>query len=119
MDENRQWFKSKVGLDATELPRDTSFCGHTILQRDLFVVPDATRDERFADNPLVTGDPYIGFYAGVLLITPDGHALGTLCVIDRVPRTLTPMQQEALRVLSRQAMAQLEIRRQAQELTTN
>ena len=117
IDEQRQWFKSRVGLSASETPREISFCGHTILQRDLLLVPDAARDERFAGNPLVTGDPHIRFYAGVPLVTAENQALGTLCVIDREPRQLSPSQQEALRVLGRQAMAQLELRRQTRDLS--
>lgn len=116
LDEERQWFKSKVGWSAAATPRDHSFCGHAILQPEMFIVPDATQDERFADNPLVTGAARINFYAGVPLITADGHALGTLCVMDRGPRQLTPAQQEALRALGRQVMAQLELRRQTHEL---
>ena len=116
IDDRRQWFKSRVGLSPSELPRDVSFCGHTILQPDLFIVPDATQDERFADNPLVTGDLHIRFYAGAPLVTSGGHALGTICVMDREPRQLSPVQQEALRMLSRQVMAQLELRRQTREL---
>ena len=117
IDEQRQWFKSRVGLSASETPREISFCGHTILQRDLLLVPDAALDERFAGNPLVTGDPHIRFYAGVPLVTAENQALGTLCVIDREPRQLSPSQQEALRVLGRQAMAQLELRRQTRDLS--
>ncbi len=116
IDERRQWFKSMVGLSATEIPRDVSFCAHTILQPDLFIVPDAAQDERFADNPLVTGPAHIRFYAGAPLLTRDRQALGTLCVMDRVPRQLSPSQQEALSALSRQVMAQLELHRQTREL---
>ena len=116
VDENRQWFKSKVGVTIKETSRDISFCGHAIEQSDLFIVPDATLDKRFANNPLVTSDPKIRFYAGAPLITPDGHALGTLCVIDKVPRELRPDQKQALRVLARHVMTQLELRRHSREL---
>ena len=118
IDEQRQWFKANVGLPVSETSRDVSFCGHTILQRELFVVPDAAEDERFADNPLVTGDLHLRFYAGAPLVSAEGQVLGTLCVIDREPRQLTPAQQEALWVLSRQVMAQLELRRQKRELAS-
>ncbi|MDJ1472070.1 GAF domain-containing sensor histidine kinase [Xanthocytophaga flava] len=111
VEQQRQWFKSRVGLDYKELPRETSFCGHAILQAGIFVVKDTHTDERFIDNPLVEGDPGIRFYAGIPLINPDGFRLGTLCVIDRVPRELTSEQQFALQVLGQQVVHQLELRR--------
>ena len=117
VDANRQWFKSKVGTEVTETPRDVAFCAHTILEPDVFVVPDATTDLRFANNPIVTADPNVKFYAGVPLINPEGHALGALCVIDRIPRELTPEQLEALRAVGRQAIKQMELRRNLASLT--
>ncbi len=111
IDTDRQWFKSIYGLDLQETSRDSAFCAHTLLGPELMVVPDAQADPRFADNPLVTGDPHIRFYAGAPLVTEDGYALGSLCVIDRVPRQLTPAQQSALRALGRQASALLEMGR--------
>ncbi|MBR8839329.1 MAG: PAS domain S-box protein [Stigonema ocellatum SAG 48.90 = DSM 106950] len=111
VDAKRQWFKSKVGLEALETPRDVAFCAYSILQPDVFIVPDATIDERFATNPLVTSDPNVRFYAGFSLTNSEGFVLGTLCVIDHVPRELTPEQVEALRVLGRQVMKQMELRR--------
>ena len=113
VDEERQWFKSRVGFSASETPREWSFCAHAILQRDLTIVPDTTKDPRFAHNPLVVGEPKIRFYAGAPLISTDGHALGTLCVIDYVPREMTSAQQTALRALSRHVMTHLEARRKA------
>jgi len=117
VDEKRQWFKSRVGRAASETPREISFCAHTLLETDLLIVPDAAADARFADSPLVTGEPHLRFYAGAPLLTPEGEALGALCVHDCVPRTLTPEQQQALRVLSRQVMTHLELRRRTRELS--
>ncbi|MDA1099900.1 MAG: response regulator [Proteobacteria bacterium] len=97
VDAGRQWFKSRQGLDATETPRNISFCGHAILGKDIFQVPNAIEDERFADNPLVTGPPNIRFYAGAPLATPDGMKLGTLCIIDTAPRSLSDHDLQMLR----------------------
>ena len=107
----RQWFKSEIGLGVRETPLDVSICRHAILERDFFVVPDTTKDSRFACNPLVTGDPHLRFYAGALLETPEGLPLGTVCVLDYQPRQLTEKQRVALKGLARQVMAQLELRR--------
>ncbi len=120
IDGDRQWFKSRVGLDATETPRDISFCGHAILDNTLFEVSNALDDSRFADNPLVTGAPDIRFYAGMPIINSDGLALGTLCVIDNTPNTLTSKQRDTLAILARQVMRLLEARiasKQIQQLS--
>ncbi len=116
VDTDRQWFKARVGVTVTETARSVSFCAHAIQQPDLFVVPDASRHAQFRDNPLVAGDPHIRFYAGAPLVTPDGHALGTICVVDLVPRTLTREQEDGLHALKRQAEAQLELRANLIEL---
>ena len=116
VDRDRQWFKARVGVAVRETPRSISFCTHAIKQRGIFVVTDASKDERLRDNPQVTGDLHIRFYAGAPLITRDGYALGTLCVVDRHPRTLTSAQAEALAALRRQVEAQLELRRRLIEL---
>lgn len=111
IDEDRQWFKSRLGLKVRETPRKDSFCSHAILRpEELFVVKDAKKDKRFAKNPLVTGYPKIGFYTGVPLVDQEGYALGTLCIIDNKPRTLSKEQQSQLKILSRQAMKLLELR---------
>ncbi len=117
IDENRQWFKSRFGIEVTESPRDGGFCSNAILHADeVLEVRDAMADPRFAEHPLVTAAPHIRFYAGAPLVTPDGHALGALCVIDRIPRTLTAAQLAALRALSRRVVDQLELRQHAHKL---
>jgi diguanylate cyclase (GGDEF)-like protein/PAS domain S-box-containing protein len=114
IDDNRQWFKANVGLPGvTETPRDVAFCAHAILDHGVFEVPDALADPRFADNPLVATAPDIRFYAGATLRLSDGAHVGTLCVIDRVPRRLSEKQREALRLLSIAAVQALESRRMA------
>jgi len=105
IDHDRQWFKSRVGLSATQTSREIAFCSHAILQpADVLVVEDASKDDRFVDNPLVTGDPAIRFYAGAPILTPEGLPLGTVCVLDQVPRVLSGAQQESLQSLSRLVM---------------
>ncbi len=110
IDVSKQWIKSKVGLEITETPRNIAFCAHAILKQGVMIVPDTHRDDRFVDNPLVTGAPYIRFYAGAPLITSDGYALGTLCVVDYEPKQLDEAQIRALEVLSRQVVSHLELR---------
>ncbi|MGH8234956.1 MAG: sensor histidine kinase [Rhodanobacteraceae bacterium] len=111
IDEHRQWFKSEIGLGVRETPLDTSFCAHAILQNDFMEIPDALLDPRFNRNPLVTGGPRLRFYAGALIRTAEGHALGTVCVLDTHPRELNEEQRRVLRALSRQVMTHLELRR--------
>ncbi len=111
MDSDRLWFKSKIGVSACEVERDITFCAHAIMEKELFVVKDATMDPRFAANPMVTTEPKIRFYAGAPLIASNEHVLGTLCVVDRVPRDLTQEQTEALQILSRQVISLMNYRR--------
>ena len=116
VDTDRQWFKSKIGLEASETPRSIGFCNHAIQQPDPMIIPDATLDPRFVNNPLVTSDPNIRFYAGIPLINDEGYGLGALCVLDDIPRELAPQQIEALNILGRQVMQQLEWRRNLDSL---
>ena len=112
VDESRQWFKAKLGTDITQTPRDVAFCAHAILKPDeVFVVPDAHEDPRFATNPLVRDEPHIRFYAGAPLVSPEGMPLGTLCVFDQVPGFLSPAQTRALGALAREVVVHLELRR--------
>ncbi len=116
VDADRQWFKSKVGLEVSETSRDVSFCAHAILGEQTLVVRDAREDERFRDNPLVCGEPHIVFYMGVPLSTPEGAKIGTLCVIDRQPRELSDVQVRSLEVLAHQVVLQLELKRVSDQL---
>lgn len=111
VDAERQWFKSRIGLDADGTPREVAFCAHAIQSDDVLVVEDAHEDQRFAHNPLVQGAPHIRFYAGAPLVTPGGQRLGTLCAIDRRPRSLSPEQRNLMRELSDHVMDLLEMRR--------
>lgn len=116
IDPDRQWFKSKVGLNAEETTRDIAFCAHAIHQKEIFEVTDTHNDIRFKDNPLVTSDPNIRFYAGTPLQTPSGHAIGTLCTISDKPKTLNEHQKKALEILGREVISQLELRLKVREL---
>lgn len=119
LDEKRQWYKSKVGMEAAENPLDDAFCTHTILEEDMLVVPDATADARFAENPFVTSGPKIRFYAGVPLVNHNGVALGSLCVIDRKPQQITEEQAEVLRKLGQQVIELFERRRRGLPLSAS
>jgi GAF domain-containing protein len=112
VDSDRQWFKARVGLDARETSRDISFCAHAIMQDGPFIVRDALDDNRFKANPMVLSVPYIRFYAGSPLLSPEGFKIGTLCVIDRLPHELNPKQMAALKMLGNQVITQLDLRRE-------
>lgn len=116
IDAHRQWFKSKVGFAAGETPREHAFCAHAIMEPRVMIVEDATADSRFAANPLVTSEPHIRFYAGAPLVDSEGFGLGTLCVIDRQPRQLSPTQQATLEALARQVVSLFEFRRVSADL---
>jgi len=116
IDTNRQWFLSQSGIGACETSREASFCAHALVGTEMLIIEDARTDARFARNAMVTGEPFIRFYTGAPLLTSDGYALGTLCVVDCVPRTLTPEQKDALQSLSRLVMTQLEMIRLKRDL---
>ena len=111
LDDERQWLKARVGIDLREVPREQTFCQYALRANDVFEIPDTLADARYASNPMVTGAPHIRFYVGTPLLTPEGYSLGTLCAFDTVPRSLSTDQREALRLLARQVMAHLELRR--------
>ena len=116
VDSNRQWFLAKTGIRSCETSREVSFCAHALVGNEMMIVEDARLDARFSRNPLVTGEPFIRFYAGAPLLTTDGYGLGTLCVVDYVPRVLTPEQRDSLRSLSHLVMTQLEASRLKREM---
>jgi signal transduction histidine kinase len=117
IDADRQWFKSKQGMAVEETPREFAFCAHAILNPvETFIVPDSAKDSRFVDNPYVTGEPHVAFYAGVPLVNKDGHAMGTLCVLDNKPKELTEEQKLSLKALARQVVALMELKRANTEL---
>jgi PAS domain S-box-containing protein len=116
VDENRQWFKSKVGLSAAETPRDLAFCAHAILNEEVFVIPDSSKDERFFDNPLVTNAPFVNFYSCAPLKSPNGINIGTICVIDSKPNVLSDQQIQALKMLSEQVTRLLQLRLEVERL---
>ena len=119
IDDNRQWFKSNHGLDVRETPREFAFCAHGILNpTEILLVPDSREDSRFKENPLVTGDPHVIFYAGVPLVNEDGYPLGSLCVIDHNPKQLTENQLSSLKILAKQVVNLLELRRANKALIT-
>ena len=117
VDEHRQWFKSKIGVNISETRRDIAFCAHAILQRDVMEVDDASADKRFADNPLVTSSPHIRFYAGAPLVTKEGCALGVMCVLDRKPRKLSNEQRTGLSMIGQLAMVILDFRKKVGEVS--
>lgn len=117
LDDQRQWFKASVGIDLKETPIEYAFCAHAIRNpSELTVVPDSRKDERFANNPFVTGEPHIVFYAGMPLVDDDGHALGSLCVLDVQEQRLSPFQLTALKQLAKQVVTLLQLKKKAKDL---